>query len=492
VSKNRFRVHGVSNSLWNEDLAPIARDDRAAGPARLFAAWSAIAVCVPAWLLASGLVVAGMTGIEALGTILLGCVIVLVVASLCGDAGTKYGIPAAALMRTSFGVVGAHVPAILRALVSCVWFGIHCWIGGLALFAMLKLAMPEIGTAGRWVCFAIFWLVSVALALKGIEKSAIVQKISVALLLIAALELLFRVLSTAGASPADWVHLVWVRPVGEVQPASFGRLCGPSLNAVVGFWSLIALAASDLTRTLKSHDEKGIGTLSGMLVAMLFCAVISVIVSVATMVSMPIHARGWNPIDLLAGLPQLMALVGLIAVALGTLGMNLTTCVEAPAAAFSSLIPRQISYRTGVLITGLVGVLAMPWQLLADPSRYVHGWLLGCSGVLGPIIGVMLADYIVLRRRSLDVEGLYVRAGEYEYSSGFNIKAIRALTAGMIVAEAGLFLSRLNLLYDYGWFVGFGVAALIYLALMRLPTERAVIPPTPLMIPMQGFEGEGA
>ena len=491
MSKNQFRVHGVSNSLWNEDLAPIAREDRVAGKARLFSAWSAMAVCIPAWLLASGLIVVGMTGLQALGTILLGSVIALVVAWLCGDAGARYGIPSAVLMRASFGVVGAQIPAVLRALVTCAWFGIQCWVGGLALFAMLKMAMPQVGNEAHFVCFAAFLLLNVALAMRGRERSRTLQRVGVALLLAVGLGLLLWGIDRAGVLSALATGTV-LRSAGESQAMPFKRLFGPSLTAVVGFGSLIALNASDLTRCEKSQRGQGIGTRLALIGILTLYATISVAVTRATAIFMPGYAAAWNPVNLFVHMPQPIMMIGLLALVLGSLGVNLTLNVEGPATAFSNLMPLQISYRTGVLITGLLGVGSMPWLLIADPTRYLHGWLLASSSLLGPIVGVVIADYFVLRRRSLDVDGLYVRAGEYEYSNGFNVTAIKALTAGMIVAEAGLFLPRLHWLYEYAWFVGCGVAALTYLALMRTPIERAVIPPTPLLIPLQGFEGEGA
>lgn len=161
-----------------------------------------------------------------------------------------------------------------------------------------------------------------------------------------------------------------------------------------------------------------------------------------------------------------------------------------PSRTFSSLAPNAISFRTASLITGVLGVAWMPWRLVANPEQYLHNWLVGSSGLLGPIAGIMIMDYFVIRKRYLDLNELYVRDGTYEYRSGVNYRALVALTTGIVVTLSGLFVPHLQLLYDYAWFTGFAVAALVYLTLMGSPDVRAMIPPNPLLIPVDGLEPE--
>jgi NCS1 family nucleobase:cation symporter-1 len=176
----------------------------------------------------------------------------------------------------------------------------------------------------------------------------------------------------------------------------------------------------------------------------------------------------WDPVELLGRFNQpVVAFIALVALLVATLNTNVAANVVSPSNDFSNLNPRLISFRTGGLITGVVAVLMMPWKLLSDFSSYIFGWLVGYSGLLGPIAGVMIADYFLLRRSRLRVGDLYRRHGAYEYDNGVNWRALAALASGVVIALLGLAVAALRLLYDYAWFVGFGVSGVIYLALMR-------------------------
>jgi NCS1 family nucleobase:cation symporter-1 len=490
VSKKLYRVHGVSNSLWNEDLAQVSGEERTWRAGRYLSAWIAMSVCVPMYLLASGLVLRGMTSLEAVGTLLLGALIVWGVTLLCGDAGVRYGIPFPVYLRASFGVAGAQVPLVLRALVACGWFGIQSWIGGIALFAGLRIVMPEwVGPGAEGYCFAVFWIGNMIFAQAGERITRAIRLVSALLLLVAAFGLVLSMAKDAGG-------LAILLSNGSAVPhpsgtASSLRLFLSSLTAVIGFWAAVALGASDLTRRAKSAKEYGIGQGGGLLSGLLYAAF--AIAATAAAVIAKANYGVWNPVALIAHLPQTgFAVAGLLIVMLAALSMDITSGPAGPASVFANLGRNFLSVRVGGLIAGVVGVLWMPWRLIADPERYLHGWLTGVSGVLGPVAGVMIVDYFVVRRRSLDVEGLYVRGGLYEYSGGFNLKALLALAIGIATVLAGFLVPQLHWLYDGAWFVGFGVAGLAYLILMTGPPEVALNPPTPLLIPMQGFEAEGA
>lgn len=494
MTKKPFRVHGVSNSLWNEDLAPIPQEARTWGAYQYCSLWVAMSVCIPTYMLASGLIAAGMTWRQALGTILLGNVIVLIPMILNAHAGAKYGIPFPVYVRASFGVLGANVPAILRALVACGWFGIQCWIGGLAIFSMLKVLVPGgIGANAVWYCFAAFWLLNMVVVLRGIETIKVIQAVSAPFMLVVGFALLFWMVGRAGGFSVVLASAAKFQPTTAAARPDFWKLFVPSLTGIVGFWATVALNIPDFTRYAKSQKAQMWGQALGLPPAMTLYSFIGIAVTAATVIVTPDHKAIWSPIDLIASFNQpVIAMIGLVALLLATLNTNVAANVVSPSNDFSNLKPNLISFRMGGLITGVLGVLCMPWRLAADPERYINGWLVGYSGLLGPIAGVMIADYFIVRRQSLDLEGLYVRGGEYEYSNGFNLKAIAALVAGVVVALVGLFVPALHWLYDYAWFVGFGVAAVVYLVLMSGPAEKASIPPTPLLIPMVGLEGEGA
>jgi len=230
-----------------------------------------------------------------------------------------------------------------------------------------------------------------------------------------------------------------------------------------------------------------LGQALGLPTAMTLYSFIGIAVTAATLIVE--HRVIWSPIDLIASFHQpAIALIGLVALLLATLNTNVAANVVSPSNDFSNLRPNLISFRAGGLITGVLGIMCMPWKLAADPGRYINGWLIGYSGLLGPIAGIMIADYFIVRKRSLNLEDLYIRGGIYEYASGFNLRALAALAVGVVVALVGLFVPRLHWLYEYAWFVGFAVAGLIYVALMSGPDVRAMIPPNPLLISVDRFK----
>jgi nucleobase:cation symporter-1, NCS1 family len=246
----------------------------------------------------------------------------------------------------------------------------------------------------------------------------------------------------------------------------------PALTGMVGFWATVALNIPDFTRYAKSQRAQMIGQALGLPTAMTLYAFIGVAVTSASAVIFgePI----WDPVVLLGRFNQpVVALVALVALLLATLNTNVAANVVSPSNDFSNLRPALISFRTGGLITGAVGILMMPWKLLHDFSSYIFGWLVGCSALLGPIAGIMIFDYYLVRRRELVVEDLYRRGGAYEYQHGFNTNALWALGAGIGVALIGLVVPALRWLYDYAWFVGLIISGGLYLLLMRGSAARS-------------------
>jgi len=449
--------------LYNPDLAPVPQDRRSWGVYNYASLWVAMSVCIPTYMLASGLIAGGMSWWQAIMTILLGNLIVLVPMLLNAHAGAKYGIPFPVFVRASFGVRGANVPAVLRALVACGWFGIQTWIGGQAIYTMLKIFWPGAAAlpGGVWICFFAFWSLNIVVIWRGIETIKFLESIGAPFMLGIGLLLLWWITAKAGG-----LGPVLSSPSKFQNTAEFVRFFIPSLTAMVGFWATVALNIPDFTRYAKSQRAQMTGQALGLPTAMTLYAFIGVAVTSASAVIF--GAPIWDPVQLLARFNHpLVAFIALIALLVATLNTNVAANVVSPSNDFSNLNPRLISFRTGGLITGVVGVLMMPWKLLSDFSSYIFGWLVGYSGFLGPIAGVMIADYFVVRRAQLRLDDLYRRGGVYEYDGGFNWKAIGALGAGAAVALLGLFVPPLRLLYDYAWFVGFGVSGAIYVMLMQ-------------------------
>ncbi|MGH9721117.1 MAG: NCS1 family nucleobase:cation symporter-1 [Bryobacteraceae bacterium] len=452
-----------SSSLYNEDLAPVPVERRTWGTYNYASLWVAMSVCIPTYMLASGLIAGGMNWWQAIGTIMLGNLIVLVPMLLNAHAGTQYGIPFPVFVRASFGVRGANIPAVLRALVACGWFGIQTWIGGQAIYTMLQILVPatKASDAWLWICFFFFWALNMAVIWRGIETIKFLEGIGAPFMLTVGVVLLWFMTSRAGG-----LGPVLSQPSRFASAGEFWRFFVPSLTGMVGFWATVALNIPDFTRYAKSQRAQMIGQALGLPAAMTLYSFIGVAVTSASVV---IFGEAiWDPVVLLGRFNQpLVAFIALVALLVATLNTNVAANVVSPSNDFSNLNPRRISFRTGGMITGVVGILMMPWKLLSDFSAYIFGWLVGYSGLLGPIAGVMIADYFVLRERHLVVEDLYLRGRRYEYSNGINYRAVVALAAGVFVALLGLAFPPMRWLYDYAWFVGFLVAGAVYLGLMR-------------------------
>ena len=456
-------------SLYNEDLAPVPAARRTWGVYNYASLWVAMSVCIPTYMLASGLIAGGMNWKQAIGTILLGNMIVLAPMILNAHAGTKYGIPFPVFVRASFGVRGANIPAVLRAIVACGWFGIQTWIGGQAIFSMLSIVMPAAAASPSlpWLCFFGFWLLNMVVIWRGIETIKVLEGIGAPFMLGLGLLLLWWITRKAGG-----LGPVLSAPSKFDSTGAFLRFFIPSLTGMVGFWATVALNIPDFTRYAKSQKAQMWGQALGLPAAMTMFAFIGVAVTSASVVLFG-HAI-WDPVQLLGQFHEpVVASIALVALLVATLNTNVAANVVSPSNDFSNLNPRLISFRTGGLITGVAGILMMPWKLLTDFNSYIFGWLVGYSGLLGPVAGIMIADYFVMRRRTLDVDGLYRRHGVYEYANGVNYRALVALGAGIFVALIGLAVHSLRWLYDYAWFVGFAVAALLYLAVSKRHHESA-------------------
>jgi len=452
-----------ASSLYNEDLAPVPPARRSWGTYNYASLWIGMSVQIPTYMLASGLIAGGMSWWQAIGTILLGNLIVLIPMLLNAHAGARYGIPFPVFVRAPFGVLGANVPAILRALVACGWFGIQTWIGGQAIHAMLEILWPAWGgfAAGRWVCFLFFWGLNMVVILRGIETIKFLEGVGAPFVMAVGLLLLWWVTEKAGGLGPVLSAPSRFRTGGE-----FFRFFVPSLTGMIGFWATVALNIPDFTRYARSQRAQMLGQAFGLPTAMTLFSFIGVAVTSACTV---IFGEAiWDPVALLGRFNQpLVASIALFALMLATLNTNVAANVVSPSNDFSNLYPRRISFRTGGLITGVIGLLMMPWKLLSDYKAYIYGWLVGYSALLGPIAGIMIVDYFLVRRRQLAVEDLYLRGRTYEYRRGVNWRAVYALAAGIAVALLGLVIPPLRFLYDYAWFVGLATAGAVHWAAAR-------------------------
>jgi NCS1 family nucleobase:cation symporter-1 len=468
--------------LYNPDLAPTRVERRTWTTYAFAALWISMAHCIPTYMLASGLIKKGMSWWQAIATILVGNTIVLAPILLNSHAGTKYGIPFPVFARASYGVFGANVPAVMRAIVACGWFGIQCWIGGHALQRLVEAlwsgwptALGDAKVGGylptEWLCYAAFWSVNILIVYRGMDLLRRVENWAAPYVLVMTTLLLVWILSRASGAAGSIVS----DPGKFPTTGSFLRVFVPSVTAMVGFWATLSLNMPDFTRFGRSQREQAVGQLVALPTTMTVFAAMGVFITSAS--AIVFHETIWDPIDLGAKLESrgLVALAEATAV-VATLAMNIAANVVSPANDFSNLAPSRISFRTGGLITGVLATLMMPWKLLANSERYIDGWLLGYSGGLGSIAGVLVCDYWIIRRRRLVLADLYRRDGAYSYGSplGTNWAAVVATLAGCFVAWIGLFVPSLHWLYDAAWFSGTLTSGLVYGAWMWPRRQVAV------------------
>ena len=459
-----------SSPLYNPDLAPASAAQRHWGTYNFAALWISMSVNILTYMLAASLIQGGMNWRQAIATIFIGNVIVLAPMLLNSHPGAKYGIPFPVLARSSFGVLGANVAAVLRALVACGWFGIQAWIGGEAISTLLAILVPawKDFPHGVAICFMIFWLINLAVVLKGIEYIRILQGISAPVLLGVGLLLLGWAYHAAGGfGPMLSV------PSRFATFRDFLKFLIPALNGTVGFWATVSLNIPDFTRFARHQREQVIGQALALPTTMTLYAFVGIVVTSATVV---IYGTAiWDPVQLLSRFHSPVAVViSLVAILLATLNVNIGANVVSPANDFSNLWPRKISFRTGGVITCFMGVVMMPWKLLHDYGTFIFVWLGGYAPFLGAVAGIMICDYFVIRRRVLRLNDLYLRDGAYEYSKGFNWRALIALGLGAGTALAGLAIPSVRVLYDYSWFVGFAVSFVMYYAMMQ-PLRQAAL-----------------
>jgi len=472
--------------LYNDDLAPVPTSRRKWGMLSFAALWISMSACIPTYMLASSLIGGGMNWWQAVLTIFLGNLIVLVPMVLNAHAGTKYGIPFPVYCRAAFGTLGANIPALLRALVACGWFGIQAWIGGEAIYkiciTMLNLH-PAPATnwfginAGQFACFLLFWGINMWVIYRGIDTIRFLLNIKAPLLLALGLLLLWWAWRKAGGF-GPMLSQPSAFDAGQPKAGQFWGYFFPALTGMIGFWATLSLNIPDFSRYAKSQRDQVIGQAVGLPTTMALYSFIGVAVTSATTVIFGVTL--WNPVDVLTRFDSHIVLItAMISLCIATLATNIAANVVSPANDFAQLAPQKISFRTGGYITGFIGVLMMPWKLVADPNGYIFTWLIAYSALLGPIGGILIADYFVHRRCRLNVAALYHPNGEYRYTRGFSGVAIVALVLAVLpslpgfleevkVLKAGVIPKGLADLYHYAWFVGFAIASVAYLVGRKL------------------------
>jgi nucleobase:cation symporter-1, NCS1 family len=467
----------AGSPYWNADLAPTPRSRRTWSTYNIAALWIGMSVVITTYTLASGMMTQGMTWSQAMGTILLGNLIVLIPMVLNAHAGTKYGISFPVLCRAAFGVRGANVPAMLRAVVACGWFGIQTWIGALAMDMLFRAAWPGWSAVpgASWIAFALFWLIQVAIILKGTEGIRKLESWSAPLLLAGGALLLWWGVRNGGGLANV---LAQSQQLQQAQGTDFWKIFPAALTANVGYWATLSLNIPDFTRYAKSQRSQMVGQALGLPTTMTAFAFIGVAVTSATIV---IFGEAiWDPVVLISRIGSTGVIIFAALVVLAAqLTTNMAANVVSPSNDFSNLSPRRISYVTGGLITAVIGVLMMPWRLYSDAAAYIFTWLLGYSSLMGALGGILIADYWVVRRQELSLADLFRENGIYSYRGGVNPRAMIALLLAMLPVVPGFVRAvstpggqvatpmLFDQVYSYAWFVTFALGFVLYIVLMR-------------------------
>lgn len=501
-------AHLRESHLVSPDLAPVPARGRTWSTYNFAALWISMAHCIPTYMLAGGLIASGMSWLQALVTIGLGNVIVLVPILLNAHPGTKYGIPFPVLARASFGTAGAQIPALARAFVACGWFGINTVIGGEALRTFVTTFWPGYDALGggfaffglpfpNLVCFLAFWGLNMWVVLRGMEAVRVFENWAAPVVLVLAALLLGWMTSEAGG-----LGPLFDRPSRYPTLAEFWPVFVPALTGMVGFWATLSLNIPDFTRFGASQRAQLLGQTLGLPTTMIGFSLMAVVITSASAVVLPgvDPSTLWDPQVVLghltrdvappgrdapiiasAGLRAVVAVVAMLGVVIATVSVNVAANVVSPANDFANIAPKKISFERGALITGLLGIACLPWKLLANPKTYIDGWLIGYSALLGPIAGILIADYFFLRKTQLDVAALYDPAGPMR---GTNKAAVGALLIAVLLHLPGFLrgiglrsgeLDVFDAMYPYAWFTGTAVAAVLYVALSRvLGAPRAV------------------
>jgi NCS1 family nucleobase:cation symporter-1 len=477
--------HNASSELWNHDLAPTGPEQRTWRWYHFAALWVGMVMCIPAYTLSASLIESGMSGWQAVWTVFLANAIVLVPMLLIGHAGTKYGIPYAVLARTSFGTSGARLPALMRAIVACGWYGIQTWFGGSMIYTLLGVMNgapiggdPIAGLGinlAQLLCFLAFWAIQLYFVVHGIESIRKLETYTAPLKIAICFVLLWWVHERAGGF-GDLLDRPSAFVPGGAKEGQFWQVFWPSLTAMIGFWATLALNIPDFTRFARTQRDQVVGQTVGLPVPMGLLAALAVIVTSATVV---LYGKAlWDPVDLASRMEGIAVLVALIVLLVDTVSVNLAANLVGPAYDFSALAPRAISYRTGGYITAGLALVMMPWKILETTQNYIFTWLVGYSALLGPIAGILIVDYYLVRKTQLDVGQMYRDDGIYSYGNGWNMAAIAAFVLGVLPNIPGFLNAAFpnafpdvgavfKTIYTYAWFVGVAIAAIVYGAMMK-------------------------
>jgi NCS1 family nucleobase:cation symporter-1 len=480
-------------TLYNEDLRPIHPKMRTWKVRVYLTLWVAMCMNAATLTLAASLIALGMNWIQALMTIVLANLIVLIPMLLNSHVGAKHGISFPVFARAAYGVRGANLPAVMRGLVACGWFGIQTWFGGLGINLALgatigpswseapPLDLGIIGTvplttlASYFVCL----VAQVVIIYKGFESLRRFQAIAAPIVVGAVVMLIVVLLVKTGGDLGPVVS----QPSQLGWGAHFWLAVFPiSLMANIAFWSTLSLNMPDFTRFAENQQAQRRGQAWGLPTTMLVVSLMAIIATSLASQHYGVSASElWNPDVLVSHFGNRIAvIVGALAIVVSSVQTNMAANLVSPALDFANAMPKFITFRRGVLVSVALGTLLLPWKLLASPEAYVFVWLGFYGGIMGAVGGILVADYWLVRRTELRVPDLFVLDGHYHFNRGWNVRAVIATAVGAFVAVGGAYsavgadgqktgpfpadgiVPLLRPVYDYNWVVAFLVAMATY------------------------------
>jgi len=464
----------AASKRFNADIAPTNVSQRSWNEWHIAALWVGMAICVPTYTLGGVLTTYfGLSVGEALWAVFIANVIVLVPLILNAFAGTKFGIPFPVMLRSAFGIVGSNVPALVRALVACGWFGIQTLLGGIAVHQLLAAMFDgwkALGGVGEVIGFFIFWVANVWVVLRGSESIKWLEAIAAPLLLLVGAGLL------VWAWPQASVSELLAKPPNRPADASFIGYFFAGLTAMVGFWATLSLNIPDFSRFAKSQRSQIIGQIVGLPLTMVLFAGLGVIMTAAS--AQLVGETVSDPINLIGKVESpFWVVLSMIVIILATISTNIAANIVSPTNDFQNVAPRLISQRRGVLLTGVIGIALMSWELAkrmgwlqSDVSldSLYSNWLIGYSSLLGPIAGIMVVDYFIVRKQHYDLPGLYLDNGPYP---AWNVAGFVALLIPVGLTLLAIITGKLQWFYTYGWFTGSFLGGLIYYLMLRTRTR---------------------
>jgi NCS1 family nucleobase:cation symporter-1 len=460
----------IDSPRYNEDIAPTKIHERTWNRWNVASLWVGMAICVPTYTL-GGVLTAyfGLSVIEALWTIFIANIIVLIPLTLNAYPGTRYGIPCPVVLRASFGIVGSNVPALIRAIVACGWFGVQTLFGGIAIHLMLSAMFDSwaaLGGTGEVLGFFIFWIANVTVVIRGSESIKHLETMAAPLLLIVAIGLVIWAL------PKVSISEVLAMPASRPEGAPVASYFMAALTAMVGFWATLSLNIPDFSRFAKSQRSQIAGQIIGLPLTMFLFSGLGVLLTSASLglVGETIS----DPINLIGRIDSTgWVVVAMLMIILATISTNTAANVVSPTNSFQNIAPKYIDETKGVLLTGFIGIALMSWELAkklgwleSDVSleSLYSNWLLGYSSLLGPIAGIMIVDYCLVKRQHYELADLYISGRTYP---DWHIPGLVSFLIPVALTVIAILTGTLSWFYDYGWFTGSILGGSIYWIMSR-------------------------